>query len=59
MPNEEATPAVTDIPCDLGEFLSARRNLPVETVNEELGDWLVAYEALSAARGRRPDMPAL
>jgi len=37
-------------PCDLGEFVARRRNLPIETVREQLGEWLIAYESPFAGR---------
>jgi len=53
MPNQDRPTTTFELPpCDLGEFVARRRNLPIEIVNQQLGDWLVAYESPCAGRGR-------
>jgi hypothetical protein len=56
MHNPERLPSPFDLPCDLGEFLSRRRNVPIEDVTEQLGEWLVAYEAEASSRPRRSEL---
>lgn len=53
MLNKDRTPPTFDLPCDLDEFLSRRRNMPLDLVTEQLGDWLVSYEA--QVRSRRTE----
>lgn len=53
MPNQDRPTTTFELPpCDLGEFVARRRNLPIEIVTQQLGEWLVAYESPAAGSGR-------